>query len=80
VSKPRRRAQLHQGRQKAGQRLAGAGGRDQQRGAVVARLLEQRELVRARRPAAAGEPFSETVRQQRRLIEWQLGLVQQRHP
>ena len=36
----RRSEQLHQRRQKPGQRLAGAGRRDQQRGAVVAGLLQ----------------------------------------
>ena len=61
----RRRRQLHQGRQKAGQRLAGAGRRDQQRRAVVAGLCQQRQLMLARRPAARGEPAPEAVGQQR---------------
>ena len=60
-----RRGKLHQRRQKARQRLAGAGRRDQQRRAVLARFPEQRQLMLARRPAASGEPFLETVRQQR---------------
>ena len=44
--------QLHQRRQKSRQRLAGAGRRDQQRGAAGAREPQQFELMRARRPAA----------------------------
>jgi hypothetical protein len=59
-----RSAQLHQRRQKSGQRLAGAGGRDQQRRAVVAGFFEQRQLVLARRPAARGKPSAENLRQQ----------------
>ena len=60
-----RRTQLHQRRQKSRQRLAGAGGRDQQRGPVLARLLQQRQLMRARQPTASGEPRLEAVGQQR---------------
>ena len=56
--------QFHQRRQKTRQRLAGAGRRDQQRRAIVAGFCQQRELMLARRPAARGEPLSETVRQQ----------------
>ena len=59
------RGQLHQRRQKSGQRLAGAGRRDQQRGTVVAGLCQQRELMLTRRPAARGEPAPEAVGQQR---------------
>ena len=55
--------QFHQRRQKAGQRLAAAGGRDQQRRAPLPRLGQKFELMRARRPAAAGEPAGEHVRQ-----------------
>ena len=58
------RGQLHQGRQESRQCLAGAGRRDQQRGPVVARPGEQIQLMVSRRPAARGEPFTETVRQQ----------------
>src|SRR3984957_8785219 len=58
------RAQLHQRRQKSRERLAGAGGRNQKRGAIVAGLGEQLKLMLARRPAAASEPLPETVRQQ----------------
>ena len=60
-----RRRQLHQRRQKSGQRLAGAGRRDQERGTVVAGLCQQRELMLARRPAARSEPAPEAVGQQR---------------
>ena len=56
-------AQLHQRRQKARQRLAGAGRRDQQGGAPGLRLRQQFELMRARRPAAVGEPARENFRQ-----------------
>lgn len=56
--------QFHQRRQEAGQCLARAGRRDQQRRAIVARLLEQRQLMRARRPAAHGEPAQEVIGQQ----------------
>ena len=59
------RGKLHQRRQKSRQRLAGAGGRDQERRAAVTRLRQQRQLMLARRPAARGEPFLKTVRQQR---------------
>jgi hypothetical protein len=59
-----RNRQLHQRRQKSGQRLAGAGGRDQQRGAVVAGFFQQRQLMFARRPAARGKPSAEKLRQQ----------------
>ena len=55
---------LHQRRQKPGQRLAGAGRRNQQRRAVIARLCQQCQLMLARRPAARGEPAAEAVRQQ----------------
>jgi hypothetical protein len=57
-------AQLHQRRQESGQRLAGTGGRNQERGAIVAGLCEQRQLMLARRPAAACEPAAKAVRQQ----------------
>jgi hypothetical protein len=56
-----RLAQLHQRGQKPGQRLAGAGRRDQQRGSAGARDAEQFELMRARRPAALREPAREQV-------------------
>jgi hypothetical protein len=58
------RAQLHQRRQEPRKRLAGPGGCDQQRGTIVARLFEQRQLMLARRPAAACEPSTKTVREQ----------------
>ena len=57
---------LHQRRQKPGERLAAAGRRDQQRRAPARSLGQQFELMRPRRPAAAGEPAREQVRQQRR--------------
>ena len=55
--------QLDQAGQEAGQGLAAAGGRHQQH--VVARLRRRQhvELVLARRPAAAGEPAGEPLRQ-----------------
>ena len=62
-------AQLHQRRQKSGQRLAGAGGGDQQRRAIVAGFCEQRQLMLARRPAAACEPALKDFGQQRRRKE-----------
>ena len=62
--KARSSDQFHQRRQKSGQRLAGAGGRDQQRRAIVAGFCEQRQLMIARRPAARREPSPKTVRQQ----------------
>jgi hypothetical protein len=55
--------QLDQRRQKPRQRLAAAGRRDQQRRAPGPRLGQQFELMRARRPAAAGEPAGEKFRQ-----------------
>ena len=51
--------QRDEARQEAGERLAGAGRRDQQRRAPGARLLEQLELMRPRRPAARREPVGE---------------------
>ena len=62
-------AQLHQARQESGQRLAAAGRRDQQHRAAGARLRQQFELMRARRPAAAGEPAREEFRQERGALE-----------
>ncbi len=66
-SRPRERrgrAQFHQRRQESGQRFASAGRRDQERRAIVAGLCEQRQLMLARRPAAACEPAAKAVRQQ----------------
>ncbi len=56
-------AQLDQRRQEACERLAGAGGRDQKRGAAGAGLFQQRELMLARRPSAGGEPARERLGQ-----------------
>jgi hypothetical protein len=56
--------QFYESRQEPGQRLAGAGRRNQQRGTVVAGFLQQRQLVLARRPSARRKPAAETVRQQ----------------
>ena len=56
-------AQFHQRRQKAGERLAGAGRRDQQRRAAGSRLRQEVELMRPRRPAARREPARERLRQ-----------------
>ena len=51
-----------QARQEAGERLAGAGRRDQQGRAAGSGLFEQLDLVRSRRPAARGEPGGERAR------------------
>jgi hypothetical protein len=56
--------QLHQRRQKAGERLAAAGRRNQQYRAAIARLGQEFKLMRARRPAALREPAGEDVGQQ----------------
>jgi len=58
-------AQLHQSRQKAGECLAGAGGRDQERGTIIAGFFEQRQLMCARRPTARGEPAQKISWQKR---------------
>ncbi len=57
--------QLRQGRQEAGQRLAGAGRRDEERGATGPGLGEEVELMRPRLPAAAFEPAQERLRKER---------------
>jgi hypothetical protein len=56
--------EFHQRRQEPGQGLAGAGRGDQQRRASRLRLLEQGQLVFARRPAACFEPAAEAVGKQ----------------
>ena len=61
---------LHQRRQKARQRLAAAGRRDQQHRAAVPRARQKLELMRARRPAARREPARKNVRQQRRGVDF----------
>ena len=53
------RRELDQGWKEAGQRLASAGGRDEQDRAAGLRLAKQFQLVGARRPAARGEPMKE---------------------
>ena len=55
-------AQVHEARQKTRQRLAAAGRRDQQHRAAGLRLGQKLQLMRARRPAAAGEPARELLR------------------
>ncbi len=55
--------QLHQSGQKTGQRLAATSGRDQQHRAPIPHLRQQVKLVRARLPAAAGEPAQERLGQ-----------------
>ena len=55
--------QIDQARQKPGQRLAAAGRRDQQRVAPGAGMVEQRQLVRVRAPAARLEPAGERLGQ-----------------
>ena len=57
---------LHQRRQKARQRLAAAGRRDQQHRAAVPRTRQELELMRARRPSARRKPLRKNCRQQRR--------------
>jgi hypothetical protein len=59
----RRLRKLDQGGQEPGQRLAAARGGDQQCALARPRGTQQRELVRARHPAAAGEPGGEGFRQ-----------------
>ena len=60
--RPRRRPERDQARQEAGERLAPAGRRDEQRRGV-ARPFEQRQLVGMRLPAAADEPAGERLGQ-----------------
>lgn len=55
--------EIDKARQKARQRLAGAGGRDQQRGFAGAGEIEQRQLMRARAPAARFKPAREGGRE-----------------
>ena len=57
--------ELGQARQEAGQGLAAAGGGDQQRVLVAPGGLEHGQLMRARLPAAGGEPVGEGRRQRR---------------
>jgi hypothetical protein len=47
---------LHQRRQKTRERLAGAGRRDQQRRTILARLLQQRQLMLTWRPTPRCKP------------------------
>ena len=54
-------AQLHQSRQEAGERLAAAGWRDQENRAAGLRRGKEFELMRSRRPTAAGKPAREEV-------------------
>ncbi len=53
----------NQAREETGQRLAGAGRRNQQRGAPCRGLCEQGKLVRTRLPAFRREPAGERLRQ-----------------
>ncbi len=53
-----------QARQKTGQRLARAGGRDQQGRAALPGSFQQIELMGAHRPSACGEPVPEEGREQ----------------
>ena len=52
--------EFDEARQEAGQRLAAAGRRDQQHVGSGLRLVQHRELMRARRPAARAEPSVKT--------------------
>ena len=54
--------EIDQAGQEPGQRLAAAGGRDQQHALAGPRGVQHRELVRPRRPALGGEPRSEGFR------------------
>ena len=56
--------QIDKRRQKARQRLARAGGSDEQDGAARLRDLQQLELMRPRSPAARAEPAPEGSGQQ----------------
>ena len=60
----RPRGERGQRRQEAGQRLAGAGRRDQQHRLAGLGLRQQIDLMGARRPAALHEPFQEWLGQQ----------------
>ena len=72
--------QIGQRRHEAGQRLAGAGRRDQQHRFSRLRLGQQLDLMRARRPAALREPSYELVRQDRgRRSQVGFGLELARH-
>jgi hypothetical protein len=55
----RGQVQVHEARQEARERLAAAGRRDEQRMLAGLGGLQHRKLVRARRPAAIGEPSAE---------------------
>src|SRR5262245_11701024 len=70
--------ELHQARQEARQRLAGAGRRDQQHRAAGTRLGEQLELVLAWRPAAARKPAGKRFRQRSSGVERQLHIHDRR--
>ena len=67
-------AEFDEARQKSGERLAAAGRRDQQHGTAGMRLRQKFELMRARNPAASGEPAREYVRQHRGALEHGHGL------
>ena len=58
-TRPRVFDQIVDGRQEAGQRLAGTGRGDQQRRVARLRRLKHRQLMGARRPALAGEPVGD---------------------
>ncbi len=62
---PARAGQIDEAGQEARQRLARAGGRDEQRALPVAGQRQQVELMTARAPAARGEPACESFRQWR---------------
>ena len=56
--------EFDQGRKKPGERLAAAGRRDQQRASALSRQIDQRKLVRPRRPAATLEPACKQIGKQ----------------
>ena len=61
--------QRGQAGQEAGERLAGAGGGNQQRMAARLRRRQHLQLVQARNPAALGEPAGYGRRQRRRYLQ-----------
>ena len=76
---PATRGQVDEARQEARKRLAGAGRSDQQRRASLPGVFDQRDLMRAGRPAATGEPGLERGRQSRRRRLLPLPLHARRH-
>ncbi len=55
--------QFDEARQESGQRLAAAGGRDQQHALALRRVVQDGQLMRPRRPAARRKPVEKNLRQ-----------------